>query len=314
MIRRVPPPRYNTSDGRLVDYRVSFDIVEGFPIDVWQFALAKTYIPWDTWVAYFRGGAPRLPSTPPEYVRGTLALKTLPKEHERTVEDVTVRLRRETDVVREQGWSFTAYQRHFRFMSPALMNAFSDILPYLRDPGAYHWDRIKNMLVSYIDSAALDYPRLSDPGYFEARRLEATNLWEALDAIAQTLAAKWELGFGECHDNPNPNDFQLPNLDSAVEVGGWMLNHFPSLRDGEMPMPLERFIDEHRVELQPQQNIHNVQELADEFGDAAVPDLFGEVWAQRFGHQALLADLEQELATPEQLIGLGWLFNQRLMR
>jgi hypothetical protein len=289
-------------------------VVEGFPIDVWQFALAKTYIPWQTWEAYRSEGAPRPPSTPREYVRGTFALQTLPKEHERTLEDISLRLRRETNVVQEQGWRFTAYQRHFRFMSPALMNAFNDILPYLEDPGAYHWDRIKNMLVSYVDSAALDYARLSDPGYFESRRLDATSLWEVLDSISQTLAAKWELGFGECQGNPNPNDFHLPDLDPAVEVGGWMLNHFPSLRDGELPMPVERFLDEHRRELQPQQYVQNVQELADEFGEAAVPDLFGEVWAERFGYEALLADLEQEFATPEQLIRLGWLFNQRLMR
>lgn len=314
MIRRVPPPRYNSGDGRLVDYRVSFDAVEGFPTDIWSFTLGKTYIPWDTWDAYFSGGAQRLPSTPPELVRGTFALKTLPKEHERTLEDVTVRIRRETRVVEQQGWHFTAYQRHFRYLSPALMNALEDILPWLHDPGAYHWDTIKNILAGYTDSAALDYPRLADPGYFELRRLEATNLWETLDCIAQTLAAKWELGFGECLGNPNPTDFQLPDLDPAVEVGGWMLSHFPALRDGELPMPLSRFVELHRVELQPQQTIHNVQELADRFGSAAVQDLFGEVWAQRYGYDALLTDLETELATPEQLVGLGWLYSQRLMR
>ncbi len=314
MIRRVPPPRYQTTEGRLIDYSASFDVAEGFPTDMWTFTLEKNYIPWQTWDAYFEEGAPRMPSTPPSYVRGTFAMKTLSKEHERTLEDVTVRLRRETKVAEQQGWRYTAYQRHLRFMSPALVNAFNDIQPWLQDPAAYHWDMMRNILVSYSNSAALDYPRLSDPSYFETRRLEALNLWETLECVAQTMAAKWELGFGECQDNPDPNDFRLANLDPAVEIGGWMLNHFPALRDGELPTPLTRFVDLHRAALQPQEAIQNVEGLGLRFGDAAVPDLFGQVWAQRFGYEALLADLEKALATPEQLVGLGWLFEQRLMR
>lgn len=314
MIRRVPPPRYQAAEGRLVDYRVEFGSTDFLPTDIWTFILYKTYIPWETWVAYCSGGAPRLPSTPPEFVEGPFALKTLAKEHERTLEDVTVRLRRETRVVEEQGWSFPAYQRYFRYMSPALMNAVEDLLPWLQDPGAYHWETIKNTLVGYIRSADLDYPRLSDPAYFEAHRQDAVNLWEVLECVAQTLAAKWELGFGECQDNPNPNDLRLPELDPALEVGGWMLNHFPSLREGELPTPLERFVESYRLALQPQQMAENLQQMADRFGAQAVPDLFGEAWAERYGYEALLSDLERELATPEQLIGLGWLFNHRLMR
>ena len=314
MIRRVPPPRYQSTEGRLVDYEAEFGIAEGFPTDLWAFRLAKTYIPWETWEAYESGGAPRLPSTPPRDVRGTYALKTLSKEHERSLEDITIRLQRETDVVSQQGWRFTAYERHLRFLSPAFVDAFSSILPWLQDPAAYHWDRIRGILVSFADSAALDYPRLSDPTYFGARRLDALSLWETVECVAQTMAAKWELAFGECRDNPDPNDFRLPNVDPAVEVGGWMLNHFPALRDGELPMPFTRFVDLHRVELQPQETVPNIQELADRFGSAAVPDLFGEVWAQRFGYEALLSDLEGALAAPEQLIGLGWLYAQRAMR
>ncbi len=314
MLRRIPPPRYHSTEGRLVDYEASFDTVEGFPTDLWAFTLSKTYIPWQTWDAYLGGGAPRLPSTPPRMVRGTYALKTLPKEHERSLEDVTVRLLRETDVVEREGWRFAAYERHLRYLSPAFIDAMGSIMPRLQDPGAYHWDMIRNILVSYADSAALDYPRLSDPGYFSARRIDALSLWEAVDYIAQTMAAKWELGFGECQGNPDPNDFHLPNLDPAVEVGGWMLNHFPALRDGELPMPFSRFVDLNRVRLQPQEMVLNVQELADRFGSAAVPDLFGDVWAQRFGYEALLSDLEQALATPEQLVGLGWLYEKRTMR
>ncbi len=314
MIRRVLPPRYQSAEGRLVDYEVTFEAAEGYPVDLWSFRLDKTYIPWSTWEAYLSEGAPRLPSTPPNLVGGTYALKTLPKEHERTVEDVTLRLREETQVVQKEGWRLSAYQRHFRFMSPALVDAFNDIVPYLQDPGAYQWGMIRNILVSYVDSAALDYPQLRDPAYFEARRLDATSLWEVLDCISQVLAAKWELGFGECLYNPDPSNFQLPDLDPAVEVGGWLLNHFPALRDGDLPTPFSRFVDQHRRELQPQANINNVQEIADEFGSEAVPGLFGDVWAQRYGYEALLADIEQALATPEQLVGLGWLHNVRLMR
>lgn len=297
-----------------MDYRPHFDTTMGLPANLWSFYLDKTYIPWSTWETYAEGGAPRQPSTPPKFVRGTFALKTLPKEHERTLESVTVRLQRETEVVQREGWMFNAYERYFRYLSPALMNAFNDIMPYLEDPAAYHWDRIRNMLASYADSAGLEYPRLAEPAYFEAHRLEALNLWEMLDCIAQTMAAKWELGFGECEDNPDPNDFHLGNTEEAVEVGGWMLNHFPALRDGELPMPFSRFVDAHRTELYPQENVQNVQELSDRFGSAAVPDLFGQVWDQRFGYESLLADLEGLLATPEQLIGLGWLYRQRLLR
>ena len=314
MMRRVPPPRYQASEGRLVDYEAAFGPSEGLPTNVWTFTLRKTYIPWETWDAYFEGGAPRMPSTPPSYVRGPFALKTLPKEHERTLEDVTLRLRRETRVVEEQGWTFTAYQRHFRYLSPAAVDAFNDLVPWLQDPGAYHWDTIKSILVGYGQAADLDYPRLADPRYFEVRRLDALNLWETVDCVAQTMAAKWELGFGECLDNPNPDDFQPGNTDRAAEAAGWMFNHFPDLRDGEMPMAFSRFVELHRVELQPQEFIRNVQGLSDRFGSAAVPDLFGEVWAQRFGYDALLADLEQTLATPQQLIGLGWLYSLRTMR
>lgn len=314
MIRRVLPPRYQSADGRMVDYEVAFEASEGYPVDLWSFTLDKTYIPWSTWSAYYSEGEPRLPSTPPHVVEGPYALKTLPKEHKRTVEDVTLRLLGETQVIEKEGWHLSAYQRHFRFMSPALVNAFNDILPSLQDPEAYEWDRIRNILISYLDSAGLDYPRLRDPAYFETRRLDATNLWEILDCISQTLAAKWELGFGECQYNPDPNNFQLPSLDPAVEVGGWMLNHFPALRDGDLPMPFSVFVDQHRRELQPQAMISNVHEFADEFGSEAVPGLFGDVWDQRFGYEALLADIEQQLATPEQLIGLGWLHNARLMR
>ncbi len=314
MLRRVLPPRFGASEGRLVDYEASFDATTGFPVNLYAFGLRKTYIPWDTWEAYYSGGPPRLPSTPPNFVEGTFALKTLPKEHERSVEDVTVRLRQETNVLAEQSWSINAYARHFRFISPALLDAFNDIVPYLQDPGAYHWDRIRNMLISYVDSSGLDYPRLGDPDYFEARRLDALSLWQALDCIAQTLAAKWELGFGECQGNPNPNNFQLPNVDPAFEVGGWMLSHFPALRSEGLPIPMSRFVELHRVELQPQQMAQNVQELSDRFGPAAVPDLMGEVWNERYGYEALLADLERDLATPEQLIGLGWLFDLRTMR
>lgn len=314
MMRRVPPLRYQSSEGRLVDYEVAFEIAEEFPIDLWAYTLDKTYIPWETWEAYEAGGAPRLPSTPPSYVGGPFALKTLPKEGERTLEDITVRIRQETSVLQQEGWHLRAYERRFRFMSPALADALSDALPWLQDPGAYHWDKVRNILVGFVDAAALDYPQLRDPGYFEARRLEALNLWQVLECIAQALAAKWELGFGECEYNPNPDAFQLPDLDPAVEVAGWMLNRFPAVRDGELPIPFSRFVEQHRLELQPQANLQSVQELADAFGDGAVPDLFGEVWAQRFGYEALLADLEQQLATPEQLIGLGWLFNQRLLR
>jgi len=314
MLRRVPPPRYQSSEGRLVEYRVDFRATESLPVNLWQFTLDKTYIPWATWDAYFEEGAPRLPSTPPSFVRGTFALKTLAKEHERSLEDVTLRLRRETTVVQEQGWNLRAYNRAFRYLSPAAIAAFDDMMPYLQDPGAYHWDAIKNVLAGYADAAALDYPRLSDPNYFEARRLDALNLWEALDCVAHTLAAKWELGFGECCDIPNPDNFALPNTDDALEVGGWMLNHFPSLRDGELPVPETRFVELHRVELQPQQTMHNVEELGLRFGSAAVPDLFGQVWDKKFGYEALLVDLEQTLATPEQLIGLGWLYTLRTMR
>ncbi len=313
MIRRVPPPRYQSTEGRLVDYGVDFSATEGLPTDIWAFTLRKTYIPWQTWDAYFGGGAPRLPSTPPSFVGGTYALKTLSKEHERTLEDVTLRLRRETRVVEQEGWTFTAYQRHFRYMSPAAIDAFNDLVPWLQDPGAYHWDTMKNILVGYGQAADLDYPRLAEPAYFEARRLDALNLWQTVECIAQTLAAKWELGFGECRDNPNPDDFQLPNIDEAVEVGGWLLNHFPSLRDGELPMPFARFIELNRVALQPQQFTQNVQELSDRFGSAAVPDLFGDVWAQKFGYGALLSDLERALAAPEQLVSLGWLYHQWAM-
>ncbi|HOQ98747.1 MAG TPA: hypothetical protein PLJ35_07985 [Anaerolineae bacterium] len=314
MLRRVLPPRYVATEGRLVDYEVRFDTTVGFPVNLYAFGLRKTYIPWDTWEAYYGGGPPRLPSTPPKLVEGTFALKTLPKEHERTLEDVTVRLRQETNVLAEQSWSIDAYDRYFRFISPAILAVLDDIMPYLQDPGAYHWERIKNMLVSYVDSAGLDYPRLSDPDYFEARRLDALNLWQALDGIANTLAAKWELGFGECGHNPDPDDFRLPNVDAAFEVGGWMLGHFDALRSEELPIPMSRFVELHRVELQPQQMSTNIQEVSDRFGPGAVPDVFGQIWNQRYGYDALLADLEKSLATPDQLIGLGWLYDLRTMR
>ena len=283
------------------------------PTEIWLFRLAKTYIPWSTWDAYWEGGEPRLPSTPPKLVEGTFALKTLSKEHERTVEDVTVRLRRETQVIQQQSWP-VAYERQFRFLSPAAINTMNDIEPWLEDPGAYHWDTIKSNLVAYTDAAALDYGRLGDPAYFAGQRLAALSLWGMLDCIAETMAAKWELGFGECKDNPNPDDFRLPNLDRAVEVGGWMLDWFPDLRDGEMPTPFSRFVELHRVELQPQEGLQNVQELSARFGSNALPDLFGQVWAQRFGYEALLTDLEKTLAPPEQLLSLGWLYDLRVMR
>lgn len=314
MLRRVLPPRYAASEGRLVDYEASFDTTIGFPVNLYAYRLHKTYIPWDTWEAYYSEGAPRLPSTPPNYVEGTYALKTLSREHERSLEDVTVRLRQETNVLEEQSWSIDAYERYFRFISPAMLNALDDIAPYLQDPAAYHWDRIRNMLISYVDAASLDYPRLSDPGYFEARRLDALTLWQVLDCVAHTMGAKWELGFGECQGNPDPNDFRLPNTDPAFEVGGWMLNHFPALRSEELPIPLSRFVELHRVELQPQQTATNVQELADRFGPGAVADVFGQVWNQRYGYEALLTDLERSLATPDQLVGLGWLYDLRAMR
>ena len=314
MIRRVPPPRYQTSEGRLVDYAVEFVASERMPTNIWSFHLNKTYIPWSTWDAYCSEGPARLPSTPPRLIHGTYALKPLAKEHERTLEDVTVRLRRETRIVEQEGWTFSAYQRHFRYLSPAAIDAFSDIMPWLEDPGAYHWDTIKGILVAYTGAAALDYGRLADPGYFEQRRLVAMNLWQMLDCVAQTMAAKWELAFGECQGNPDPDDFRLPNTDQAVEIGGWMLSRFPSLRDGELPMPLSRFVELHRVELQPQQGLANLNMLAERFGDAATPDLFGQVWAERFGYEALLADLETTLTTPQALIALGWLYPQRLMR
>lgn len=314
MIRRVPPPRYQSGEGRLVDYEASFEATKGFPTDLWSFGLAKTYIPWEVWESFLAEGPPRMPATPPNLVRGTFALKPLEGEWERTLESVTLRLH-ETDVVSRQGWAFTAYQRHFRYLAPALVDAFQDIVPWLEDPAAYHWDEIKNVLIGYLQGGALDYVRLGDPAYYEAHRLEALNLWEVLDCISQVMAAKWELGFGECLDNPDPNDFHLPDLDPAVEVGGWMLNRFPALRNGsELPMPFSRFVDLYRGELQPQSGVQNVQELADRFGPAAVPDLFGAAWAQRYGYEALLTDLERSLATPEQLIALGWLYEQRLMR
>jgi len=314
MMRRIPPPRYHASEGRLLAYDVSFAATDTLPANIWSFNLNKTYIPWETWETYASGGPPRLPSTPPSFVEGPTALKTLPKEHERTLEDITLRIQRETDEVEKQGWTFPAYQRHFRFLSPAMIDAFTDLLPYLQDPGAYHWDNLKNILMAYVKAAALDYPRLSDPDYFEARRLDALSLWGTLDCISQTMAAKWELGFGECENNPDPNDFRLGNLDPATEVGGWMLNHFPSLRDGELPMPLSQFVELHRVELQPQQALGNTDALGMRFGPAAVADLFGQVWERRFGYDALLTDLEQTLASPEQLIGLGWLYDHRAMR
>ena len=315
MIRRVPPPRYQSGDGRLVDYDASFEATEAFPTNIWTFSLAKTYIPWDTWEAFWEGGAPRMPATPPNLVRGTFALKTLGGEHERTLESVTQRLQEETDVVRQQGWTFFAYQRHFRYLAPALVNAFNDILPWLKDADAYHWPEVRDSLVGALEGGVLEYPLLADPAYFESHRLEALNLWETLDCISQVMAAKWELGFGECQNNPDPNEFRLPDLDPAIEVGGWMLNHYPSLRNGgPLPMPLTRFVDQHRSRLQPQYGADNVQELADRFGSAAVPDLFGDAWSRRFGYEALLTDLESALATPQQLIGLGWLFEQRLMR
>jgi len=314
MIRRVPPPRYQSSEGRLVDYVAQFEATVALPTNLWSFKLQKTYIPWDTWDAFMEGGAPRMPSTPPNYPSGTFALKTLPKEHERTLEDVTARILRETDVVDKEGWTFDAYQRHFRFLAPAAIDALNDILPWLQDPAAYHWDTIKNILVDYGQTSALDYPRLSDPAYFEARRQDAVNLWQMVDCVSQTLAAKWELAFGECYGDPNPDDFRLPNLDEAVEVSGWMLNHFPSLREGEIPLSFDRFVDLHRVQMQPQEFAPNVQELADRFGSAAMPDLLGQVWSDRYGYDALLADLEQSLASPDQLIGLGWLYPERAMR
>lgn len=314
MIRRRPPLRYRSDDGRLVDYTVQFATSKGMPANVWSFALSKTYIPWSTWDAFCNGGAMRLPATPPNYVEGTFALKTLSKEHERTVEDVTVRLRRETNVIDEESWTITAFDRELRYLSPAAVNAFEDIMPWLEDPGAYHWSTIKNILVGYTDAAALNYPRLSDAGYFATRRLEALSLWDMVECVAQTMAAKWELAFGECQDNPNPNDFRPQDSDWATEAGGWMLNHHPSLRDGEMPMPLSRFVELHRVELQPQETAPNLQELSDRFGNEAATDLFGEVWARRYGYDALLTDLERSLATPEQLISLGWLYTWRAMR
>lgn len=314
MLKRILPPRYLASEGRLVDYEAQFEATVGFPVNLYAFRLRKTYIPWDTWEAYWNEGAPRMPSTPPEYVEGTLALKTLSKEHERSLEDVTLRLQRETEVIPRESWSINGYERYFRYISPAMLDAFNDILPYLQDPGAYHWDRIRNMLISYVDSAALDYPRLSDPGYFEARRLDALNLWEVLDCVSHTLAAKWELGFGECQLNPNPDDFQLPDVDPAFEVGGWMLSHFPQLRSEELPIPMSRFVEMHRVELQPQRMVRNIQQVADRFGPAAAADVFGQVWNQRYGYEALLTDLERNLATPDQLVGLGWLYDLRTLR
>lgn len=314
MLRRVLPPRYAATEGRLVDYEAQFDTTVGFPVNLYAFRLRKTYIPWDTWEAYLGGGPPRMPSTPPKLVEGTYALKPLSKEGERSIEDVTVRLRQESDVLPRESWSINAYERCFRFISPAILDAFTDILPYLQDPGAYHWERMRNMLISYVDSAALDYPRLNDPDYFAARRLDALNLWQVLDCISHTLAAKWELGFGECLNNPNPNDFRLPNADTAFEVGGWMLSRLPELRSEELPIPMSRFVELHRVELQPQQTANNVQELSDRFGPAALPDMFGQVWNERFGYEALLADLEKDLATPEQQVGLGWLYDLRTLR
>ncbi len=313
MLRRVLPPRYGASEGRLVDYEVRFDTTAGFPVNLYAFNLQKTYIPWDTWDAYYEGGAPRMPSTPPKLVGGTFALKTLPGEHERSLEDVTVRLREEGNAL-EQSWTINSYGRYFRFISPAMLDAFNDIMPYLQDPSGYHWDRIRNMLISYVDSAGLDYPRLSDPDYFQTRRLDALTLWQTLDCLAHVMGAKWELGFGECQGNPDPNDFGLEGVDAAFEVGGWMLNHYPALRSELLPIPMSRFVELHRVELQPQQMDTNVQQLSDRFGSDAVPDLFGMVWNQRFGYEALLSDLEKRLATPEQLVGLGWLYDLRTMR
>ncbi len=314
MLRRVLPPRYGASEGRLVDFEARMDTTTGFPVNLYVYSLRKTYIPWDTWEAYYGAGAPRLPSTPPSYVEGTYALKTLPKEHERSLEDVTVRLRQETNVLDRQGWSIDSYQRSFRFISPTMLNALNDMAPYLQDPGAYHWERLRNMLISYVDSAGLDYPRLSDPSYFEDRRLDALTLWQVLDCVAHTMGAKWELGFGECQSNPDPNDFRLPDVDPAFEIGGWMLSHFPALRSEGLPIPMSRFVELHRVELQPQQMATNVQELSDRFGPNAVADVFGQVWNQRYGYEALLTDLERSLATPEQLVGLGWLYDLRTMR
>jgi hypothetical protein len=314
MMRRVPPLRYQSTEGRLVDYTANMAATDNLPTNVFAFSLFKTYIPWSTWDDFEEGGAPRLPSTPPHVVSGTYAMKTLPKEHERTLEDITTRLREETRVVQEEGWIFPAYERHFRYLSPALMDAFNDIVPYLADSAAYQWDKIKNMLVSYIDSSGLDYPRLNDPTYFEARRLDALNVWQILDCVAQTMAAKWELGFGECQDNPNPDDFHLPDTDRALEIGGWMMSHYPSLRGVEQELPMVRFVEAHRRDLQPQQFIQNASEFGQRFTPAATPDLFGQVWAQRFGYDALLTDLESALATPEQLLGLGWLYDQRDMR
>ncbi|HEY8490966.1 MAG TPA: hypothetical protein VIO14_08230 [Dehalococcoidia bacterium] len=291
MIRRTLPAGYNSSEGRLVYYGVSLEGAEETQQDLWRLTLEKQYVPWETWTAFCRG----------------FGLDTWRPERP-SVEEVTTQLQHDDDAMRG-AWRFVAHQRAFHVLPAAAPTMLEETLPFLNDPSAYQWRHVKSIMVAYIQDTGLEYPRLADPRYFQERREEAQALWALLHSVAQVMGAKWELAWGETARDPDPEDLSLPRF-QPYDTLGWYLAHFA----GELRVDdrsIDAFVQASEPAFFPFQEVRTVEDAEDVYGEA-MDVAFGAAWEARYGHGALLADLERALATPEEILRLHWLRHLRL--